>query len=131
MEKMLFPQALKHAVIKLGQDLAPTPVVGGSPDDGTTTYIRVRRTGGVKINKVMETAQLTIDVYAPADDLVEELTQTVRAHAQALAGTHFPGFDCKKYTEYAGPQASPDPDAPTLSRWRFTFALHLKGTTLP
>ena len=129
MERMLFPAALKHTVIKLAEAVDPIPVVGGSPEDGTTTYIRVRRTGGVQMNKVQETAQFTIDVYAPADDLVEELTQEVRAHAQALAGLHFPGFNCKKYTEYSGPQASPDPESPTLSRWRFTFALHLKGTT--
>jgi len=130
MDKILFPRALTHVAQLLATQLTPTPVVGGSPDEGTTTYVVVRRTGGVQVNKVLETAQFTVDVYAPADDLVEDLTQTVRATCSGLAGTHFPGFDCKKYTEYAGPRQAPDPEAPTLSRWRFTFALHLKGTTL-
>lgn len=129
MAKILFPTALTHVIAQLGTLAAPVPVVGGSPDDGVTTYVRVRRTGGVQINKVLETAQFTVDVYAPADDLVEPLAQSVRSHCSGLAGIHFPGFDCKKYTEYSGPQTSPDPMAPTLSRWRFTFALHLKGTT--
>lgn len=130
MDKILFPRALTHVAVVLGSQLAPTPVVGGSPDEGTTTYVVVKRTGGVQINKVLETAQFTIDVYAPDDDLVEFLATSVRAYCSGLAGTHFPGFDCKKYTEYAGPRQAPDLEAPTLSRWRFTFALHLKGTTL-
>lgn len=127
-ERILFPQALKHVVAILAAQAA-VPVVGGSPEDGTTTYVRVRRTGGVQINKVMETAQFTVDAYAPADDLVEDLAQSIRSYCKNLPGTHLPGFTCTKYTEYAGPREAWDPETPTLARWRFTFAIHLKGTT--
>jgi metal-dependent amidase/aminoacylase/carboxypeptidase family protein len=128
-ERVLFPSALKEVIAILNSKLGP-PVVGRSPEEGTTTYLRVRRTGGTQINMIEETAQITIDVYAPDDNQAEDLAQTTRSYAKDLAGTHYTGFDCKKYTEYSGPREAPDLEAPTLSRWRFTFAIHLKGTAI-
>lgn len=127
-QRILFPEALKHVIAILATKVA-VPVVGGSPEDGTLSYIRVRRTGGVQVSKVMEIAQFTVDVYAPADDLVEPLSQDTRSHCKALPGTHLPGFTCTRFTEYSGPREAWDPEVPTLARWRFTFAIHLKGTT--
>lgn len=130
-ETIIFPTVVGHIVTYLAGEMPGEMFVDRSPREGAKRYVRIRRTGGVLTNKIMATVQLTADVYDIDNGAAEQFVEEVRARARTLVGTGQDGFNCTRYLEYGGPQFTWDPNAPALSRFRFTFALYLKGKPTP
>jgi metal-dependent amidase/aminoacylase/carboxypeptidase family protein len=60
----------------VGRDYAERPVV-----------VTIRRQGGIRRNKVTETARVGVNVYAPSDKEANDLALRVRALIETLADT--------------------------------------------
>lgn len=97
------------------------------PDDRPATFVTVYRTGGPTANVVTDTAQLTIECWAPTDVAAHDLAQIVRGIVNACRGQRFGGVQIYTVTELAGPQDLPDPLSAHTARWTWSVLIGVRG----
>jgi acetylornithine deacetylase/succinyl-diaminopimelate desuccinylase-like protein len=93
-------------------------------------FVRVTRSGGVKVTPVSDGARMTFDCYHIRGSLAWALAEEARVAVHALAGTTPAGLsvNIKDVTEEQGPANDPDPTFPALVRYSFTVTVHVRGT---
>lgn len=99
------------------------PVSTKVPKDRPTTFVRVWRTGGAAVNRILDRPMITVQAWAPNSVAASDLSTLCRN--LLLAGyTAMPlvrGVD-----ETSGPYFDPDPDT-NIDRYSFTHQLSVRA----
>jgi hypothetical protein len=123
---LLYPDAvqvttsrLRTALVAAGQ----TAHVGSQiPNPRPATFVRVSRTGGPKVLRVVDGAQITVDAWAPDGGAAMDLAQLCRKCIEEMPGT----APVHRVEEIGGPQDFPDPVSDT-PRVTFTVQIQMRG----
>jgi hypothetical protein len=119
-----------HLRSKLASDPGPTtPVMQKVPTSRPSRFVTVIRTGGPRLNLVVDGAQITVDSWGRNDEEAADLAQLSRAHVNAMRGTAVAGHAVYQVTEVGGPADLPDP-ASNQSRYRQSFIVAIRGAAL-
>ncbi len=119
------PDVVRSVVAYLNAALTP-PVSSKTPSDRPTTFVTVRRTGGVMATRVSDGAQLTIECWAGSDISAFSLATEVRTLLQLMAdGTNRDGVVVYRVVEFSGPAYQPD-TASQQDRVRWTVQVHAR-----
>ena len=99
------------------------PVSTKIPKPRPATFVRVRRTGGAAVNRVLERVQLTFEAWAPDEVAAANLAGAVRGHIL----NHYTGMVLVRgVEEISGPYSDPDPTT-GIPRYTFTVALSVRA----
>lgn len=88
-----------------------------------TTMVRVSLTGGSRSNVASDTAQLTVECWAPDSPTASNLARRAYALMFSTAGSVAGGVWVRKVEEVGGVQSFPDPDT-NKPRYQFTVRWH-------
>ena len=110
-------------------------VVTENPPDGdlNAKLVRVRRSGGTRVNLVEDAARLDVMFWHPNDRLRWELAELVRGLLHAATGTVVSGSPLPapttigQVTEFLGPGAFPDPRDNDREIIMLTVEVRLRG----
>lgn len=97
----------------------PTPLPLG-------TFVRIFRTGGLDLTRVIDQAQLTVEVYADDTATAHDVAQLVRGLIHSYSGTVQQGVTIYAVREFSGPQDFPDP-LTNSPRYSFTIQVSTRG----
>lgn len=103
--------------------IAPVKVATKVPSTRPASFVRVYRTGGSAVNRILEEAQITVDAWAATEVAAFELASSCR---EALLNDASRMPLVRGATETGGLYFSPDPDTNT-PRYRFTVALRVRA----
>lgn len=106
-----------------------TPVMQNVPTQRPPRFVTVLRTGGPRLNLVVDGAQITVDSWGKNDEDAADLAQLNRALINAMRGTTVAGHAIYRIDEVGGPANLPDPVS-NQSRYRQTFIVAIRGAAL-
>lgn len=98
------------------------------PDDRPTRFVRVRRTGGTKLNLVVDDAQLSVETWGETEAAAHDLAQLCRGLIHAADSTELAGTQVYRIAEVAGPADLPDPLS-NQPRFSATYLVAVRCTT--
>lgn len=128
---VLFPDAAKVVIDYLADEFddrdETAVVVGAVPNPRPNKFVRVMRTGGPRINPVVDRPLITVEAWADDPDVAGQLARLSRGLIHAMRGTVQGGVTCYRIDEAAGPADLPDPDS-AQSRVTFLVAIGMRGT---
>jgi hypothetical protein len=101
--------------------------VGTKAPGNVNEFVKLLRTGGPRATPVSDRPQITIEAYSTRGTTAWDLADRARMAMFALAGTRLAGASIKEVVEIGGPSNLPDPIFPSLTRYTFTLAVHLRG----
>lgn len=127
-QRIQFPTATGWLIGYLAAVAAPVPVSSGITA-GANRFIKVLRTGGPR-SELVDSPQMTIEVYDEWEDAAEQYADTVRGWIHALAGTVRDGVNCKNVRDSGGLGKLHDDRTPGLTRFTFMVSLDLRGTAV-
>lgn len=80
-------------------------------------FVRLRRTGGTKLNLVVDDAQISVEAWGESSAAAHDLAQLCRALIHAADSQEVGGVQVYRIAEVAGPADLPDPtsDQPRYS----------------
>lgn len=113
------------AVVFLAERLGPLAarVATKVPSTMPTTMVRVSLTGGSRFDVATDTAQLTVECWAPDGPTASNLARRALAYMFSAAGSYAGGVWVRKAEEVGGVQSFPDPDT-NKPRYQFTVRWH-------
>lgn len=125
---LLYPDAvqvttslLRTALVAAGQ----TVHVGSQvPNPRPDTFVKVTRTGGPKVLRVVDGAQITVDCWALDAGTAMDLALLCRKCIEEMPGA----APVHRVEEIGGPQDLPDPVSNT-PRVTFTVQIQMRGQT--
>jgi len=125
-DPVLFADSVDVACTWL-DELLDVDVVRKIPTERPNSFVRVRRTGGPRLNQVADGAQLTVESYAPTATAAGLLAERARQALHAASSSVVAGSTVYGVTEVSGPGELPDPltDQP---RYTQTFTFPVRGT---
>jgi hypothetical protein len=101
--------------------------VGTKAPGNSNEFVKVIRTGGPRATPVSDRPQITVEAYSTRGSTAWALVEKARMALFALAGTVLGDTSIKDVAEFGGPANLPDPIFPSLTRYTFTLAVHLRG----
>jgi hypothetical protein len=128
MEPVEFPDTVTLVVDYLA-DAVEVDVFSEIPNPRPTSFIVVRRLGGVRRNLVADGAQIGLECWGSDDVDAYEVAAAARAHMVALYGQVLDGVQVYRVDELAGPSSSPDPDS-GQARYTFQWSVMVRGVGL-
>lgn len=120
---MSFPDVEAVAVAFLKPPVAPVKVGTKTPNPRPTSFVKVYRSGGAAVNRVLENAQLTVEGEAPTQEAAFELTSKCREH---FLHRYTLMTLVRGASEVGGLYFAPDPDT-NIPRYRFTVGLMVRA----
>lgn len=130
MDVILFPDVVAITIDYLKAQLADrgpaVSVTSKVPNPRPATFVVVRRLGGIRLNLVVDDAQVTIESWANDDDEAHDLAQLCRGLVFAMRGTVQDGTAVYRVGELAGPQDLPDPPS-SQSRYVHNVQIAARG----
>lgn len=124
---VLFPDA----VAVVGEFLRPlvgVPVVSRVPDPRPSSFVRLRRLGGLRESIVADRARIDTHYWAETEAGAADLMALCRAHIGAMAGARG-STTVYRVREVGGPQWLPDPES-GQPRYAIAFELSLRGSEM-
>lgn len=119
---MRFPD-VDAMVLAFLEDRVTQPIHTTVPEDRPATFVRAWRNGGAAINRVLETATVTVDAWAPdsveAHDLASDLRHLFLNEYNAMPLV-------RRVDEISGPYSIPDPESGS-PRYRFSVSLTVRA----
>jgi len=130
-EVLVTPDAEAAAVTFLRSKLGALAdkVATKVPSTMPNKMVRVSLTGGTRVNVATDTAQLTVECWAPDEPTASNLARTAQAHMFSAAGTTAGGVFVRRVDSVGGVQFFPDPDT-TKPRYQFTVRWHVRPATI-
>jgi len=130
-ERILFPDAAAAVIGALNTQLAAlgfsgVPVRSRVPNPRPSRFVLVFRTGGPRVNLVIDAAQLTLEAWSTGEAEAHDLAQAARAIVIGLEGTVTGGVTLYSIDEFSGPGFLPDPES-GQSRYTWTTSVHTRG----
>lgn len=127
----LLPYAAQPHVagVKVGTENPPD-------SDATAKFVRVRRSGGTRVNVVEDAARLDFMIWHPNDRQRWQLAELVRGLLHAATGTVVSGAPLPapttigQVTEFLGPGAFPDPRDNAREIIMLTVEVRLRGAAV-
>lgn len=101
--------------------------VGTKAPGNTNEFVKVIRSGGPRATPISDRPQITVEAYSTRGSKAWELADKARTALFALAGTVLGSTSVKDVVEIGGPSNLADPVFPSLTRYTFTLAVHLRG----
>lgn len=127
-EVIVFPDVEQLVIDGLTPELETlgfsVPVATRVPDPRPDEFVRVIRTGGSRVNLVVEAAQITVEAYAARESRAERLAALCRGILPALDVVN--GVQVYGVDEFAAPANLPDPRT-TQHRYSATYAVRVRG----
>ena len=111
--------ALRAVLLLTGVDVS-TNVPSTIPSTG---FIRIARAGGSMPNLVTDQALMIIQVYAPNNQLAEQIMNKCRGRLRQAQGTEQSGVWVRYWREVGGPAEYGDPDVQGFVRWQMSGQL--------
>ena len=130
-EVLVTPDAETAAVswLRTGLGLLAAKVATTVPATMPVTMVRVSLTGGSRQDVASDTAQLTVECWAPDGPTASNLARRAQALMFAAAGVNAGGVFVRKVESVGGVQNFPDPDT-NKPRYQFTVRWHLGPATI-
>lgn len=125
MSAVTFPDAAAVVISRLKTALPTLAFHHDVPNERPLIFIRIFRTGGPRANLVVDSAQLTIESWAPDVDTAMTNAQAVRARLNVLPELPASPSVCR-IDEFSGPQELPDPLSASR-RVTWTAAVLVRG----
>lgn len=125
MSAVTFPDVAAVVISRLKTALPLLAFHHDVPNPRPTTFIRIFRTGGPRANLVVDSAQLTVESWAPDVDTAMTNAQAVRARLNALY-EQYASPAIYRIDEFSGPQELPDPLSDSR-RVTWTAAVLIRG----
>ena len=130
-EVIVFPDIVMALCTWLRTELAARgpaiPVGTDVPKPRPDKFVTLRRVGGVTRNLVTDSATVSFEAWAPAEEDAHDLAQLVRA--LVLASPRSTSLTVYRVDEFAGPASLPDPDS-DQPRFTFTAAVSYRGAAV-
>lgn len=131
MERILFPDAVAAVISALNAQLPDlgftgVPVRTKVPNPRPARFITVFRTGGPRLNIVVDSAQVTVEAWAADGGSAHDLAQAARAIINSLEGTSVSGTLMYGINEFSGPADLPDPES-GQSRYTWSTSVNTRG----
>lgn len=104
-------------------------VVTEIPKSRPARMVKLIRTGGARVNLVLEDAQLTVECWDTRRDGAHDLAQIVRGLLWAMPD-RYPAVTTYRVQELGGIAELPDPDTAN-PRYTFTVIITIRGSALP
>lgn len=98
------------------------------PNPRPDRLVALRRNGGTQLSPSMETARVSVRVFAPTDQAATNLTALVRGLFAGCAGTYGP-VQIKRSQEVGGPADVPDDNSGAVLKL-FAIELLVRGAPL-
>ena len=108
MSAVVFPDIVAVLLDRLRADVPSLTFVHEIPVPRPVTFVRIFRTGGPRLNLVVDGAQITVESWAPTVPLASANAQLVRAHLNALPEQRTVTPNIYRVDEMAGPAELPD-----------------------
>lgn len=124
-EIVVFPD-VEGILVRALPSLLGVPVSTRVPPKRPASFVRVRRVGGTKPNRVTDAALVVVECWAATEPEAERLAARANAYVFALAQTEHDGDYVRRVREVAGPQAFPDPITES-PRYQFTVQIDTRG----
>lgn len=132
-EVITFPDVEAAAQDYLRSELATVgdtaQVVTEIPKPRPARMVKLIRTGGARVNLVLEDAQLTVECWDARRDGAHDLAQIVRGLLWAMPD-RYPAVTTYRVQELGGIAELPDPDTAN-PRYTFTVIITTRGSALP
>ena len=132
-EVITFPDVEAAAQDYLRAELATAgdsaQVVTEIPKPRPARMVKLIRTGGARVNLVLEDAQLTVECWDTRRDGAHDLAQIVRGLLWAMPD-RYPAVTTYRVQELGGIAELPDPDTAN-PRYTFTVIITTRGSALP
>lgn len=116
---------VEQALIELLTSALDVPV--STRKSHSPRFIRLFRTGGSRVSRISERAQITVEAYAQTESAASGLLQQARSVIADLAGRRVQGRGFKEITELGGPANLPDPTSPEHHRYTYTPVIHIRA----
>ncbi|GAB3293027.1 hypothetical protein [Pseudoclavibacter terrae] len=112
------PPDVKALILQHLPEVVGAVVVSSRPDNGTNRYVRVLASGGDgRSNRLQQTLQVTLDVYAESTGRAHTLAMDADAWMHALPASALP---INRIAGATTPAEYPDPDV-GLARYTATY----------
>lgn len=121
--------AILDRIAEVDPAYSTVPVVEMVPATKPPRFVRIVRTGGVVVDRVVRRAMLTLEAWAPNDQQSQKLAEAVSAVLFALPGSTYLGVPVYRVVEFSGPANSPDPASRT-PRHVWTVEVSLRGSAV-
>jgi hypothetical protein len=95
------------------------------PTSRPDRFVRLRRTGGTKLNLVVDDAQVTVEAWGESPAVAHDLAQMCRALIHAADSEELGGVQVYRIAEVAGPADLPDPVS-DQSRYSATYLVAVR-----
>lgn len=122
-EVIVFPDVEQLVIDGIAPELAArgwvVPVTTRTPNPRPAEYVRVIRTGGVRVNLVLERAQITVEAFAEREARAERLAALVRGILPTLEAAY-------DVDEFSAPGNLPDPTT-AQHRYTATYGVLVRG----
>ena len=130
-EVLVTPDAEVAAVswLRAGLGVLAAKVATAVPATMPVTMVRVSLTGGSRLDVASDTAQLTVECWAPDGPTASNLARQAQALMFAAAADEAAGVFVRKVESVGGVQNFPDPDT-NNPRYQFTVRWHLRPATI-
>lgn len=130
-EVLVTPDAEAAAVTFLRSEIGSLAdkVATKVPTTMPAKMVRVSLTGGSRLNVASDTAQLTVECWAPDETTASNLARTAQALMFSAAWNSAGGVFVRRVESVGGVQSFPDPDT-NKPRYQFTVRWHVKPATL-
>lgn len=125
---MRFPDSEAMVLAFLGMQVAPVPVHTKLPTPPTGTFVRVWRSGGATVNRILDQPLITVQAWAPDPATASQLAHTCR---EAMLRHHAILPLVRGVTETEGLRYDPDTEgeaATGADRYTFTLQLQVRAT---
>jgi hypothetical protein len=130
-EVLVTPDAEAAAVafLRAGLGVLADRVATKVPATMPAKMVRVSLTGGSRLNVATDTAQLTVECWAPDEPTASLLARTAQALMFSAAGTLAGYVWVRKVESVGGVQFFPDPDT-AKPRYIFTVSWHVRPAAI-
>lgn len=130
-EVLISPDSEAAAVVFLraGLGALADKVATKVPATMPAKMVRVSLTGGSRLNMVSDTAQLTVECWAPDEPTASLLARTAQALMFSAAGMVAGSVWVRRVDSVGGVQLFPDPDT-TKPRYQFTVRWSVRPSAI-
>ena len=97
--------------IKIVGAAVVAPVRNKVPSPRPDSFVRILRTGGIRLGVVADNAEIVVEAWALTVEAAHDLAQLARAHIGGACGSVVNGVAVYQVTEQAGPGVLPENDA--------------------
>jgi hypothetical protein len=127
-EVVLFPD-VEALLVRVLPERVGVDVSTKVPNPRPASFVRVKRVGGSRPNRVTDSAIVVVECWAADDVAASDLGRLTEAHVFALAQTSHDGDFVRRVREVGGLQSFPDPVSES-PRYQFTVSLDTRGVAL-